>query len=149
MNTDDIENILCSDIYTRPLFAGCFPSDAIDKLGQVDHPSAYVFNYDPGHEPGTHWVAIYFSQEGKGEYLDSYGIPPLIPGFYTFLEKNTVSWRFNDRTLQGPHSRVCGHYCVFYMLYRCRGRSMDSVVAMFDDDTNDNDDFVYRFISNL
>ena len=26
---------------------------------------------------------------------------------------------------------------------------MDSVVAMFDDDTNDNDDFVYRFISNL
>lgn len=94
-------------------------------------------------------VAIYFSQEGKGEYLDSYGIPPLIPGFYTFLEKNTVSWRFNDRTLQGPHSRVCGHYCVFYMLYRCRGRSMDSVVAMFDDDTNDNDDFVYRFISNL
>ena len=149
MNSDDIEKVLCNDVYTYPVFAGCFPSDALRDQTPVDYPSAYVFNYDPSDEPGTHWVATYFAPDGRGEYFDSYGIAPLIPEFHTFLDENTHSWRINRRTLQGPGSHVCGHYCVFYLLHRCRERSMDSIVSLFDDCTKNNDEYVYRIVQSL
>jgi hypothetical protein len=148
MNVVDIETILCNDAYVCPIFAGCFSSDALCDV-TVDYPSAYVWNYDPSHEPGTHWVAVFITEDGKGEYFDSYGLAPLISEFSTFLNDNTLSWRINGRTLQGPTSHVCGHYCIFYLLHRCRGRSMDSIVAMFGDNTDKNDDSVERFVQSL
>ena len=38
--------------------------------------SIIVINLDKHYMPGSHWVAICFSDSGYAEYFDSYGLPP-------------------------------------------------------------------------
>ena len=59
--------------------------------------SLYVCNTDPNHKLGEHWVTIYIENNRRGEYFDSFGMPPLFKEFVTFLDNNTKSWTRNKR----------------------------------------------------
>ena len=49
--------------------------------------SLYVCNTDPNHKPaGEHWVTIYIDSDRRGEYFDSFGMPPLFNEFLSFFE---------------------------------------------------------------
>ena len=52
---------------------------AADQLPHFIHtfPAAIIINTDPSHKSGEHWVAIYIANTGHGEYMDSYGLPPI------------------------------------------------------------------------
>jgi hypothetical protein len=145
MNTIQIAHILQKDPYTQDVFAGVY---AVDRLPSTvrTYPRAYVCNTDPQDQEGEHWVAIYLDQYGHGEYFDAYGLPPLHTPFTNFLNKHAVAWRHNDQRLQGLTSKVCGHYCVFYILHRCRGFPMDTILHMFDSNFQDNDVLVHDVI---
>ena len=145
MDTTRIERLLQRDPYTRDVFVGVY---ALDRLPRriKQHPSAYVCNTHPHTEDGEHWVVIYVDESGQGEYFDSYGLPPLHKRFLNFLNAHCTSWTFNDKQLQGLTSHVCGHYCVFYLLQRCRGQSMNTIVHMFGKIVEDNDVLVHDFV---
>lgn len=148
MNSKELEFILMKDSFVKSSFQGCFASDEIDSI-QVPFPSSYILNYDPRNEPGSHWVAVYYDTHGQAEYLDSYGLPPMIESINTFLERNSTSWRYNEKLIQGFQSRVCGHYCIFYLLHRYRNLSMEDIVHMFGKDLNQNDKEVLDFVEEL
>ncbi len=148
MDTAQITHLLQCDPYTQDVFAGVYPRDHL-PCAIKHYPRAYVCNTDPHTEDGEHWVAIYVDEYGRGEFFDSYGLPPLHRTFLKFLNRNCSSWTFNEKQLQGLTSQVCGQYCVFYLLHRCRGLSMETIVHMFGTTFADNDVLVHDFVYSL
>ena len=74
MNTDEIEKAICQDPSAEAIFGGVYARDQLPK--SVKYPTAMVWNTDPADQPGEHWVATYFNEDGMGEYFDSYGLEP-------------------------------------------------------------------------
>ena len=55
------------------------------------------------------------------------------------------SWKFNSKTLQSTDS-VCGHYCLYFALFRSRQVSMSTIVHRFSSNKSRNDFLVKQFI---
>lgn len=146
MWTNQIEYLLNKDPGTRPVFGGVFASDELPEYIQPGK-RLYVANTDRAHQPGQHWVAFYFDSDGGCCYFDSYGHYPLLDCFIAFMERNSKHWRFNYKRIQHAKSTLCGHYCVFFGIHVCRGKTMEQIAEMFDVDTNFNDIMVADFIN--
>ena len=116
MNTQQIRAILHNDYMTKDLFQGVF---AIDQLPATCH-GMYVVNTDEQDKPGEHWLAVY-----NKEYFDSYGLPPQDERMIDFLGSNVV---YNAVPLQQVMSNACGFYCIYYLLERARGHSIQEIV---------------------
>jgi hypothetical protein len=95
METFQIEHILKNVL--GDVFHGVFPSDMIPPVEK--YPVAMVCNTDPHDKPGQHWIAMYISDDGIGEYFDSYGQPPFIGNFIEFLNNETTAWFSNEKCL--------------------------------------------------
>ena len=96
-------------------------------------PTLFIANVDTSEKPGSHWVAFYFTKDQKGEFFDSYGLSPsnYTGTFSSFSNNNSKGWSFNSVTLQSINSKVCGHYCLYYALFRCRNICMSTIVHRF------------------
>ena len=66
--------------------------------------------------------------------------------FTSFLNNNSSSWIFNTVTLQSVNSKVCGHYCLYFALFRSRQVNMSTIVHRFSSNKSRNDFLVKRFI---
>lgn len=146
MNENQIRKILFNDHITRTCFIGVFPCDRIPR--EIPRfPAAFVMNTDPHYKPGRHWIAVYVKSPSTVEFFDSFGNKPQYFGenmskyFENFPQVvcNTVS-------LQSPISAVCGQYCVYFLYYRCRQRSLSSIVSPFKSYNVTNDIRVYNFV---
>lgn len=140
-------NILKSDSFTKTVFTDVLPSDRLPHEIRK-RPRGFVLNVDPSNKPGSHWIAIYLTADGKGEFWDSYGEKP---GFYSqnfsqFLNKQCSTFTWNKRVLQAPSSNVCGQYALFFALHRCRHIPMSTIANMFTDSKQWNDTLVRDFI---
>ena len=147
MDTIQLTLILRKDKYTRGVFHGVYPSDKLPRT-VLSFPSLFIANVDTSEKPGSHWVAFYFNKDREGEFFDSYGLPPSnYAGTFTrFLNNNSKEWNFNSMTLQSTKSKVCGHYCLYYALFRCRNISLSTIVHRFSSNKSRNDFLVRRFI---
>ena len=147
MNSTQLAIILKKDNYTRAVFQGVYPSDKLPtKVSSF--PALFIANVDTSDTPGSHWVAFYFTKDRKGEFFDSYGLPPsnYAGTFSSFLNNNSNGWSFNSVTLQSINSKVCGHYWLYYVLFRCRNIGMSTIVHRFSINKQRNDFLVKRFI---
>ena len=123
---------------------------AFDQLEKPVFPSAYVINSNPSNEPREHWIAVYFDQRCRGEYFDSYGLAPAFVGLESYMDTYSLSgWIYNRKTLQALFSNVCGHYCVFYILFRWRSVPLHTIVSDFTSNLTENDRSISRFIREL
>jgi hypothetical protein len=145
MNTREVANPLRMDCYLSIGFDGVFASDCIPTM--CDPKCAMVLNTDPQDQEGEHWVCIYI-ENGVGEYFDSYGLPPLIKSFQEFLDKNCGpnGWTYNTKAFQAMDSDVCGHYCMWFLGERARGRTMDDIKRQFSKNCKKNDKLVKRWV---
>lgn len=140
MDTDEINAFVQREC--RSQFQGVY---SIDNLPTI--PRLLVCNTDPSYMPGRHWIAIYVSTTGYGEYFDSFGLPPN-PIFEHYMNVHCRNWTFNTRCLQNLTSSFCGFYCCFYCILRCRGFNLARIVRVFTRDTTFNDFIVYDFVCN-
>lgn len=140
MNTDEIDAFVRRDGGCRAMFQGVFSVDTLPNK-----PRLLVCNTDPSYKPGRHWIAIYVSYDGRGEYFDSFGLPPNST-FEHYMNVHCRKWTWNTRQLQNLTSSVCGYYCCFYCLLRCRGFDLNRIVRLFTRDTVFNDFIVYDFV---
>ena len=62
------------------------------------------------------------------------------------MNRNAVEWEHNKIQFQSAFSSVCGQYCIYFLYYRCRKRSMSSTVNSFVNDKLHNDQLVYDFV---
>ena len=75
MNSTQLANIMKKDNYTRAVFQRVYPSDKLPAWVS-SFPALFVANVDTSDKPGSHWVAFHFTEDQKGEFFDSYGLPP-------------------------------------------------------------------------
>ena len=104
MNTLEIERAITQDPCAEAVFAGVYAKDCLPDT--VRCPCAMVWNTDPADEPGEHWVAVYFDENGRGEYFDLYGQPPLAC-FKQYMKRHSIQWVCSKRPLQDVWTSAC------------------------------------------
>ena len=147
MNSTTIEKILKSDRRTKTVFGGVYASDKLPE--KVDrYPKAFVANVDTSDKPGSHWITFWFESPEQSEFWDPLGQKPntYTSSFVSFLARNSSAWIYNQRTVQSAFSNVCGHFCIYYIFYRCRNVSMSTIMYKFTSNLEQNDKLVASFI---
>ena len=88
MDTEQIERLPAEDSYTKSIVVGVLAKDCLPKTGIVRYPAAFVCNTQASDKPGQHWICMFFTNDRRGEYFESYGLPPRQGEFvYLFREK--------------------------------------------------------------
>ena len=152
MDSVQLTSILSSNPHTRKTFHGVFPSDMLPRGRLQQRPVSLVVNTHPHNLPGEHWLAIYLSDDKKGEFFDSYGHAPTHQQFpktiMKFLRRNASVTIFQPRQLQAPESSVCGYHCVFFLHHRSKGLTFKQIQEMYSRDLGRNDQMVEHFVKN-
>jgi len=65
------------------------------------------------------------------------------------MNTHSETWTFDHTVLQAPFSNVCGHYCVYFWLYKSRGFTMSEIVSRFSKKLFENDRSVAHLVLNL
>lgn len=146
MNNLNIYKILSRDPHTSKYFVGVFPSDKIPRI--TEFPAALVINTDKHTEEGSHWLAIFIVNHQTLEFFDSYGFPPDkygedITRFVTRYSR--IKW--NKICLQSLTSNVCGPFCIYFLLKRCKGLDMYFIVCNLAGKKNDFR--MYQFVKKM
>jgi hypothetical protein len=143
MNATDIERILrrkCGHV-----FLGVFAKDRLPASLPAKRPLLLVCNTDPHQRPGEHWVVLYIGRNARGEYFDSFGRAP-DRLFKLYLDKYCSVWKRNERQIQSVLTRFCGHYCIFFCLYKYMDYDLKTIINCFSNDTGLNDWIVHKFV---
>jgi len=145
LNTIDLECIANSHSKLKIYFHGVY---ALDQLPRAvySYPTAFIINTHPISKSGEHWVAIYLDGKCKGTYFDSYGFPPTNSKIIKFLKTNTSTWTYSQKVLQFPISFLCGGYCIYFLVKKCQGHSLKSILSNFKSDLQLNDVKINRFL---
>lgn len=122
MNTGQIE----TSLKHIKSFLGVFPSNKIPSVRPTKDPQCFIANLDPSWKPGSHWIAICvrkIKEKNVLEYFDSYGLFPPVK-----LDKKRWKVIRNKHQFQKLGSAVCGHYAVFFVKNRLKGKSFKSIL---------------------
>lgn len=135
---ENIQRVLTRDVFTKHMYKGVFSRDLIPRV--LNSPYCIVINTDLSTGRGIHWVAVY-GDEHSVEFFDSFGFPP------EQYEIKIGCDLTNQKILQCTNSQTCGYYCLYYLLFRCRGYPMSQIISWFTNDCTYNDILVKDFIS--
>ena len=147
MNELTNKHIFKTDARTRDAFRGVYSRN--DLPIWTPTTSLYVCNMDPNHKHGEYWMTIYIDNDRRGEYFNSFGMPPYFEELVTFLNNNTKSWTHNKRVVQDAYSSACRYHCIFYAVHRCVGFGVGSIANMCTNDTVFNNAIVEEFVSKV
>ena len=134
LTTRQLDYLARQDPYLKPIFRGVFASDQLPKEKDNQTRSAYIVNVDTHDEPGSHWISI-FVEENRCQVFDSYGLP--LPWY---KPSPFVKWVFtrckdvssNKGQLQATDSNTCGHYALFYLFTRARGKTLEAFLSPYE-----------------
>lgn len=147
MNGYQLEYIMRADPHTSPMFEGIFACDTLPRY-LSNKPALLIVNVDRIAQKGSHWQAVHVDRNGKGEFFDSYGLPPFVPHHKQFLNRVCKSWTYNSSVLQTLNSTVCGHYCLLYLIHKAHGYSLSDMLNMYFDDNSEKNDAIVEYLIN-
>lgn len=129
MDTLELTCALLCNNYTKKTFNGVYPVDMLPT--HLKPPIFLIWNMDPSHLPGSHWLALHIPVEGPIEYFDSLNLKTSksIMQYTTQFNKNIIR---NNNRVQGLLSDVCGQYCALFILYRTKGISFRRFINVFN-----------------
>ena len=113
-----------------------------DNLPNNIKNEAYVINLDEHTDIGTHWVALHVHNI-KNIYFDSFGIEHIFKEVIKFIvKKNIIS---NIFRVQAYDSIMCGYYCIKFINYMFKGKSLADFTNLFSpSDFKKNDEIIKR-----
>lgn len=111
------------------IFKGVFPCDSMPNSFRL--PAAFVINLSPHDEPGSHWVALYISENGNAFYFDSFGMKPTNYHINSFLKMHAKKVVFNKKQLQHISSNKCGQFCCVFIVAILKNCSIDALLNRF------------------
>lgn len=126
MNNREIETLLA------PINVRVVCADELSAFVK-NRPQSFVVNTDRCGKPGRHWTAFHFPPKGPAEFFDSLGQTPdhYDVRFRKVLIANGPSYLHLVDRVQAWDSDVCGHFCVYFLLQRYRGRTMEAICGDF------------------
>jgi hypothetical protein len=115
-------------------FLGVHPADSLPSRSTISGtigPLAFIVNSDPGHMPGTHWLAFYrASSTSDLEYFDSFGHELKT---YNLIYKHKdfpTCIRVNHVQLQANNTVTCGYFALYYILQRCKLNKIKQIISL-------------------
>ena len=120
MDALDLKLICASDTVLAKYFRGVFSRDNLPSK-VVKYPSAFIVNTDISTGPGQHWVAVFFNEQKRCFYFDSYGGRPMNELANFTLDNSVSDVFYNTRWFQGPATATCGLYVTHFLYHAARG----------------------------
>ena len=118
-----IESHLLNNECSKNIFLGVFARDELPVIEEIKYPSCFVLNNQNRGAVGEHWLAIYYNENKKAFFFDSYGLNPMFYSLTKYLRETSNSWTYNQKRIQGE-SQYCGYYCIFYLISICRNETI-------------------------
>ena len=147
MTNSSISKILRADSIASLTFLGVFPRNLLPEI--KTYPCSLVLNTDTSDLPGAHWLAIYFTSNKECCFFDSYGRGPELFRLQYFVDHYSNSWEHNKTRLQSLDSSVCGQYCIYFIMMKCRGMQLDDIIGCFSENDFKFNDFSIETVLNL
>ena len=89
-----------------------------------------------------------FDECGHGEFFDSFGQYPARV-FERYMNKYCSVWSYNNKQLQSLISRFCGHYVIWFSVFKARKYSLTELLRNVSSDTGLNDYLAHKFACTL
>ena len=124
-------------------FIGVYSRDILpDKIKD----RAYVINLDEYSDIGTHWIVLYVNKKTV-TYFDSLGIEHIPKEVKKFIgNKNIIS---NIYRIQNYDSIMCGYFCIGFIDYMFKGKSLTDYTNLFSSNNfKKNDDIILNYFLN-
>ena len=103
----------------------------------------YVINLDEYTDVGTHWIALYVSNNGV-IYFDSFGVEQILKEIEKFIvNKNIKTSIFR---IQVINSIMCGYFCIGFINFMLAGKTLIDFTNLFSPNNfKRNDDIVLNY----
>ena len=102
---------------------------------------AYVINLDEYGKTGTHWIALYV-KTNEAIYFDSFGIEYVPKEINKFIGNKEIE--ASIFRLQAYDSIMCGYYCIEFINYMLKGKTLDYTNLFSPNDFKKNDQIIKR-----
>ena len=122
----------------EPRFIGVYSRDNLpDKI----KAGGYVINLDEYYGIGTHWIALYVNNK-TATYFDSFGIEHTPKEVKKFIISNIYR-------IQNYDSIMCGYFCIGFIDYMFKGKSLTDYTNLFSpNNLIKNDDIILNYFLN-
>ena len=139
-----LTNIEINEYYVNePRFNGVYSRNNLPKKIKK---GAYVINLDEYENTGTHWIAL-FVKTNEVIYFDSFGIEH-IPKEIEHAIGNK-EFKASIFRLQAYDSIMCGYYCIEFINYILKGKTLLDYTNLFAPyDFKKNDEIIKRLFKN-
>ena len=132
-----------ADYQNEPRFIGIYGRDNLpDKIKN----GVYVINLDEYSDIGTHWTALYGNNKAV-TYFDSFGIEHIPKEVKKFIgNRNIIT---NIYGIQNYDSVMCGYFCLGFINYMFKGKSLTNYTNLFSPSNfKKNDDIILNYFLN-
>ena len=120
----------------EPKFNGVYSRD---NLPNKIEDGAYVINLDEYSDIGTHWVALYVSNNDV-TYFDSFGVEHIPKEMKKFINRSLYI-KTNIFRIQAYNSIMFGYFCIGFINFMLEGKTLTDFTSLFspyDFDKNEN-----------
>ena len=127
----------------EPRFIGVYSRDNLpDKIKY----GAYVINLDEYSDFQTHWIALYVNNK-TATYFDSFGIEHIPKELKKSIgNRNIIT---NIYRIQNYNSIMCGYFCIGFIDYMFKGKSLTDYTNLFSPNKiKKNDDMILNYFLN-
>ena len=77
---------------------------------------------------GTHWIALYIL-DNDAIYFDSFGVEHIPKEMKNFINNKNITK--NIFRLQTYYSIMCGYFCIGFIGYMLKGKSLTDFTSIF------------------
>ena len=114
-----LTNIEINHYYkNEPRFNGVYSRNNLPKIIKK---GAYVINVDEYANIGTHWIAL-FVKPKYTVYFDSFGVEHIPKEIKKFIGNKDI--KANIFRLQAYDSIMCGYFCIEFINYMFKGKTL-------------------------
>ena len=146
-------NIEISEYYSNePRFNGVYSRN---NLPNKIKKGAYIINLDEYKNTGMHWVSL-FVKTNEVIYLDSFGVEHIPKEINKFIGNSGTTKsssleciQSNIFRIQAYDSIMCGYFCIEFMNYMLKGKTLLDYTNLFSpNDFKKNDQVIKRIFKN-
>ena len=109
----------------EPRFNSVYSGDSWPKIKD----GAYVISLDEHSDIGTHWVALYMSNNDV-TYFDSFGVEHIPKEIKAFIDRS-LSITTNIFRIQGYDSIMCGYFFIGFIDFMLAGKTLTEFTNLF------------------
>ena len=133
-----LTNIEINEYYkNEPRFNGVYSRNNLPKIIKK---GAYVINLDEYANIGTHWITL-FVKPKYTVYFDSFGVQHIPKEIKKFVGNKDI--KANIFRLQGYDSIMCGYFCIEFINYMFKGKTLLGYTNLFSpNDFKKNDQII-------